>query len=109
MNLWLPVFGAMSSAAAMYLAFGAVGFLTERKRRGEIRRAFSLYVSPEVVDHVMAHPEKLKLGGERREVTCFFTDLEGFTSITERIGAEQVARTLNIISRATAIKRNAAR
>ncbi len=56
----------------------------------------------------MAHPEKLKLGGERREVTCFFTDLEGFTALTERIGAEQVARTLNIhFTRATAIiKRN---
>ena len=108
MNLWLPVFAAMSSAAAVYLAFGGVAFLTERKRRGEIRRAFSLYVSPEVVDHVMAHPEKLKLGGERREVTCLFTDLEGFTTITERIGAEQVARTLNIhFTRATAIiKRN---
>ena len=108
MNVWLPVFGAMSSAAAVYLAFGGVAFLTERKRRGEIRRAFSLYVSPEVVDHVMAHPEKLKLGGERREVTCFFTDLEGFTALTERIGAEQVARTLNIhFTRATAIiKRN---
>ena len=108
MKLWLPVFAAMASAAGIYASFGAVAFLTESRRRAEMRRAFSLYVSPEVVDHVLAHPEKLRLGGERREITCFFSDLEGFTTITEKIGAEQVARVLNMhFTRATAIiKRN---
>jgi adenylate cyclase len=104
LSLWLPVFAAMGSAAMVYASFGAVSFLTERRHRSETRRAFSLYMSPEVVDHVLAHPESLKLGGERREVTCFFSDLEGFTSITEKIGAEQVARVLNMhFTRATAI------
>ena len=52
----------------------------------------------------MAHPERLVLGGERREVTMMFTDLEGFTALTERLGAEQVAQILNLhFSRATAI------
>ncbi len=103
-NTWLPVFAAMASAIAMYVACGAVAYVAERRRRGEIRRAFSLYVSPEVVDHVMAHPERLALGGERRDVTMMFTDLEGFTSITEQLGAEQVARILNLhFTRATAI------
>jgi adenylate cyclase len=107
-NLWLPVFAAMTSVLGIYVSFGAVAFLTESRRRAETRRAFSLYVSPEVVDHVLAHPEKLRLGGERREITCFFSDLEGFTTITEKIGAEQVARVLNMhFTRATAIiKRN---
>lgn len=103
-NLWLPVLGAMSSAIAVYLGFGAVAFVSEQRRRSEIRRAFSLYVSPEVVDHVLQHPDRLALGGERREVTMFFTDLEGFTPLTEKLGAEQVARILNMhFSRATAI------
>ena len=70
----------------------------------ELRRAFGLYVSPEVVDHVMAHPERLALGGERRRVTVLFTDLEGFTALTERLGAEQVTRILNLhFTSATAI------
>jgi adenylate cyclase len=69
-----------------------------------MRRAFSLYVSPEVVDHVMANPQRLALGGERREVTMLFTDLAGFTTFTEELGAEQVTRVLNVhFSRATAI------
>ncbi len=104
LHTWLPVFAAMSSVVTMYLVFGAVVFIAEQYRKAEIRRAFSLYVSPEVVDHVLAHPERLKLGGERREVTMFFTDLEGFTPLTERLGAEQVAKILNMhFSRATAI------
>jgi adenylate cyclase len=52
----------------------------------------------------MEHPERLKLGGERREVTTMFTDLEGFTTLSERLEAEQVARILNLhFTRATAI------
>ncbi len=103
-NLWLPVFAAASSVAAMYLAYGGIAFVIERRRRSEIRRAFSLYVSPEVVDHVMAHPESLGLGGERREVTMMFTDLQGFTTLSEQLEPEQVARILNEhFTRATAI------
>ena len=103
-NVWLPVFAAMAAAVAMYIAYGGVAYVVERQRRGEIRRAFSLYVSPEVVDHVMAHPERLALGGERREVTMMFTDLAGFTTLSEKLDAEQVARILNLhFTRATAI------
>jgi adenylate cyclase len=103
-GLWLPVFGPMASAVTMYVACIAIAIVVEQARRAEIRRAFSLYVSPEVVDHVMAHPEKLALGGERREVTMMFTDLAGFTPLTEALGPEQVTQILNLhFSRATAI------
>src|SRR5438045_45168 len=44
----------------------------------------------------MAHPDRLALGGERREVTMLFTDLAGFTSLSEQLGAEQVAKILNM-------------
>jgi len=104
MRVWLPVFSAMGSVAATYLVFGAVVFIAEQYRKNEIRRAFSLYVSTEVVDHVLEHPERLKLGGERREVTLLFTDLKGFTTLSERLGAEEVAKILNMhFTGATAI------
>jgi adenylate cyclase len=96
LHVWLPVYATMSSVAAAYLVFGAVVFIAEQYRKAEIRRAFSLYVSSEVVDHVLAHPERLKLGGERREVTLLFTDLKGFTTLSERLGAEEVAKILNM-------------
>lgn len=93
-SLWLPVAGALAAIAATYVAFGGIAFLAESRRRAEVRRAFSLYVSPEVVDHVLAHPERLKLGGERRRITALFTDLAGFTTISEKHGPEEVARVL---------------
>jgi adenylate cyclase len=103
-GLWLPVLAAMASAVTMYVACNGIAFVSERNRRAEIRRAFSFYVSEEVVEHVMAHPERLALGGERREVTMMFTDLAGFTPLTERLGPEQVTQILNLhFSRATAI------
>ena len=103
-DTWLPAGAAMAGTVAAYGGFGGVAFLAERRRRDEMRRAFALYVSPEVVDHVMADPERLKLGGERREITALFSDLQGFTTLSERLDAEQVARILNLhFTRATAI------
>ena len=104
LNAWLPAGAAVAAVATIYLAYGGAGFVLEARRRAELRRAFSLYVSPEVVDHVMAHPERLSLGGERRDVTMMFTDLAGFTTITEQHGAEQVTKILNMhFSRGTAV------
>ena len=48
-------------------------------QRGEVRRAFSHYVSPAVVDEIIAHPSKLELGGEVREMTLLFCDVRNFT------------------------------
>ncbi len=96
MNVWLPVGAPILGTVSVYSAFGVLAFLVERRRRAELRRAFALYVSAEVVDHVMANPQRLGLGGERRDVTLLFTDLEGFTTLTERLGAEEVARILNL-------------
>ena len=56
---------------------------------------FGQYMSETVISHLLAHPEKLKLGGERRRVTLFFSDLAGFTTISERLDAETVVSLLN--------------
>jgi adenylate cyclase len=102
--LWLPVVGAMLSVLMIYAGLGGHAYLAEQRQRRETRRAFSMYVSEEVVNAIMAHPEGLKLGGERRELTLLFTDLAGFTNFSEQLGPEQVAQLLNEhFSRATAI------
>jgi adenylate cyclase len=107
-NVWLPVLAAILACTTLYLAYGGVAFLAERRRKAEFRQAFSLYVTPEVVDFVMANPDRLKLGGERREVTMLFTDLKGFTTLSEQMRPEDVTQILNLhFSGATAIvKRN---
>ncbi|WP_374346917.1 CHASE2 domain-containing protein [Chitinimonas sp.] len=93
--IWLPVSGAMCAVVLIYLAQGGVAYLVASRQRREIKQAFAKYLSPTVVDEVVAHPERLRLGGERRELTLLFTDLAGFTSISEAMQAEQVAQILN--------------
>lgn len=93
--LWLPVATALLTVALVYLAQGGVAYWFERRQRQRIKNAFSLYVSPEVVEEVIADPARLRLGGERREVTVMFTDLAGFTSISEKMPPEEVANLLN--------------
>jgi adenylate cyclase len=101
---WLPVSLAIAAVAATYLAFGGIAFVSERRRRAELRRAFALYVSPDVVDQMLEQPERLRLGGERRTITVLFTDLEGFTTISEKHGPEQVVHLLQQhFTRASAI------
>lgn len=93
--VWLPAAGAILTVLLVYLAQGSVAYFFEQRQRRQIKHAFSKYVAPAIVEEVLAQPEKLKLGGERREITLLFTDLAGFTSISEALEAEQVAMLLN--------------
>ena len=68
--------------------------LLESKHRW-IKEAFSAYISPNLVDHIIKHPEELKLGGVRRECTFLFTDLVGFTSAVEKTDPETLFTVLN--------------
>jgi adenylate cyclase len=68
---------------------------SDRARR-ELKTAFSRYVSASVVEDILKDPNKLKLGGERREMTVLFSDIRGFTSISETMGPEQLVHILNL-------------
>ncbi|MBI2978193.1 MAG: adenylate/guanylate cyclase domain-containing protein [Rhodospirillales bacterium] len=66
-----------------------------RQQRRFIRNAFKRYLSPALVDQLVADPSRLNLGGERRELTYLFTDLAGFTSLTERTPPAVLMTALN--------------
>lgn len=61
-----------------------------------IRGVFGRYITDDVVDTLLASPEALQLGGERREITVMLSDLRGFSSLCERLSPEQVVAILNI-------------
>jgi len=92
---WLPLAGAAMTVAIIYVAQGAVAFVSEQRQRRELKSAFSMYVAPAVVDEVIAHPERLKLGGERCQLSILFTDLAGFTTISENLDPQQVSSIVN--------------
>ena len=70
--------------------------LTEQKEKKYIRQTFSKFVSHTVVDELLAHPEKLKLGGDKKILTVLFSDIRGFTSISEQLTPEQLVDHLNV-------------
>jgi len=67
--------------------------IKEEKRK--LRKYFSLYVSKELVDEIIKHPEKVKLGGETKNLTILFSDIRGFTSISEKMDAQDLVGLLN--------------
>jgi adenylate cyclase len=64
-------------------------------QRGQIRMAFSRYLAPTVVQEIIRNPEKLRLGGEQRELTLMFCDVRNFTSIAENLTATEVTQFIN--------------
>ncbi|MGM0610133.1 MAG: CHASE2 domain-containing protein [Thermodesulfobacteriota bacterium] len=68
-----------------------VKFFSEEREKRFLRSAFSRYVTPKVVQQIADSPEKLNLGGEEREVSMLFSDIRGFTSISEQLAASQVS------------------
>ncbi len=66
-----------------------------RIRNEFIKKTFGRYLSDDVVDNILESPEGTKLGGEKRQITIMMTDLRGFTSVSERLEAEDVVRMIN--------------
>ncbi|MBE7538060.1 MAG: adenylate/guanylate cyclase domain-containing protein [Opitutaceae bacterium] len=95
-GFWLPPAAPAVGAAAVFSATAVAGFSFERARRREIQSWFGAYVSPSVVKRLIADPGSLALGGERREVTLFFSDLVGFTALSESLSAEKLVTVINL-------------
>ena len=90
-NLPMPCLFLVLSA----LTILSMNYFVERSEKSNIRHAFSHYVTSSVVNQILSQPEKLKLGGERKELSVFFSDIEGFASISERLEIEKLVSLLN--------------
>ena len=94
-GLWVPlVVQEVSVALTIALAL-VVNYATEGKQKRFIKNAFQQYLSPAVIEQLILHPERLKLGGERRVLSIFFSDLQGFTSISEGLDPKELTALLN--------------
>ncbi|HVO35667.1 MAG TPA: adenylate/guanylate cyclase domain-containing protein, partial [Gemmatimonadales bacterium] len=105
LGLTLGLFGAASvwldaaaPALAILLTFTggmAVNYLTEGRHKRQIREMFSKYVAPEYVAQLAEDPSKINLAGRRAELTILFSDIRGFTSISEKLQPQEVIEFLN--------------
>jgi adenylate cyclase len=91
--------GAAAPFAAVtftFLSLQAIKFFSTTKEKSFLRSAFSRYLAPEVIQQIIADPSKLNLGGEERKMTALFTDIRGFSSISEHLSPADLVNLLNI-------------
>lgn len=67
-----------------------------KKEKNQLQSAFSKYVSPDVVDQIIHHPEIMHLGGEKQFLSVIFTDLQGFTAMSDSMDPVKLVRVLNM-------------
>ncbi len=94
-GFWLPLVVQETGVAVTLFSAGVIYYTTEGRQKLFIKNAFKQYLSPAVIEELIRYPERLKLGGERRLLSIFFSDLEGFTGISEGLEPEALTALLN--------------
>jgi len=94
-GVWLDMAAPQLALWLGFAAASAYGYAVEGRQKRYIQGAFSHYLSPEIVRRISENPESLALGGERREVTFYFSDIEGFTTISESLEPEKLTQLMN--------------
>jgi adenylate cyclase len=87
-NLLIDFTFPLMSSLIIYFVLTFVNYFQEQKQRQQIRSAFGFYLSPVLVEQLAKSPEKLVLGGEERKMTILFSDVRGFTTISEHYKRE---------------------
>lgn len=94
-GFWVPLVAPALAGALAAVGAALVDYFTEGKDRRFIEEALGQYLSPKMVARLKDNPELLALGGEERELTIFFSDLQGFTSISEKLTPTDLTSLLN--------------
>ena len=94
-SVWMELVFPELALALTYAVSATVEYLTEGRQRRVMRAVFDKYMAAEVVDEIMRNPEGIKLGGEKKELTVFFSDVAGFTTISEKLTPEDLVVLLN--------------
>jgi adenylate cyclase len=95
-GLWLNVVYPTLLVAALFVSATLVQYFSTEAEKRYLRTAFQHYVPATVIDEIVADTSKLRLGGEKRELTVLFCDIRGFTSMSETLAPEELVRLLNI-------------
>ena len=92
---WIPVGAPILSGLFAYVGSVAYVAVVEGRDKRRIKGAFAKYVSPDIVNEIAEDPEALRLGGQKRPLTILFSDLSGFTTLSEKMDPENLVALLN--------------
>jgi len=96
LRIWLPAISFLFLFLLPYAIFGVHAYVRSESRRRELRRIFAQYLSPSILKNILDHPENVRLGGVKVEATVFFSDIAGFTTMSEKMQPEEISHLLNI-------------
>jgi adenylate cyclase len=94
-GIFIGPLGPVLSALAAVIIRELISYMASEKERQFVNRAFSTYVSKDVVAQLVANPSLLQLGGSKRQMSAVFTDIQGFSTISEQLDPEDLVRLLN--------------
>ena len=92
---WLDFAVPEVAILASFIGAALLNYSHEGRQRRFIKSVFRHYLSPDVIERILQNPSMLDLGGERREISAFFSDVAGFTSISEKLSPEELVELLN--------------
>jgi len=95
LNLWLSIIYPLISLFTVYTGITVYRYVTEEREKKKIKGVFQQYVTEAVVEEMLKNPDKLQLGGEKKELTVLFSDIRGFTTISEQMSPEGLVKFLN--------------
>ncbi len=94
-GVWTFVALPCIEVSVMFSVTNLYKYMTEEKEKKKVKGAFQHYLSPEVIEQVLDNPEQLSLGGQRKDLTVFFSDVRGFTTISETLTPEKLSELMN--------------
>ena len=94
-NTWMNLVYPLLTMMTIYLGITVYRYVTEEREKRRVRGAFQHYLNPSVVNEILKDPSKLKLGGDRKNLSVLFSDIRGFTSISEKLTPEELVHLLN--------------
>jgi len=92
---WWPIMASEAGVGLALVGAVVVNYATEGRQKKFLKNAFRHYLGAEVIEQIIADPAKLTLGGEKRELTIFFSDIEKFSSFSERLDPPVLTALLN--------------
>ena len=95
LGFWYPLTAPLLAMLLALTSAVLVNYATEGRQKQFIKRAFQHYLSREVIENILNDPGRLQLGGERKELTIFFSDVQGFSTISERMNPQELTALLN--------------
>jgi adenylate cyclase len=94
-NIWLNLIYPVLTMMTIYLVITVYRYVTEEREKKKIKGAFQYYLTASVINEMLKDPSKLKLGGDKKKLSVLFSDIRGFTTISEKMTPEELVHLLN--------------